>query len=222
MRPSATRPFSITRLRMAGSMLPPQKGSTTHLPASSGSLPARHAASPVAPEPSTMAFSSSTMRRMARAISSSLTVTSLSMRSRAMGESVRADVRHRQAVREGGVAGDLHGRAPRRPPPRTSPRPSGSTPMIWTSGRSVLMASAIPASSPPPPTGDDDRLHVGHLFHDLQAHRALPGDDRRIVVAVDVGVAVLLPEAAGVVLGFQKARAVEGSRSRRAAGRCCT
>ena len=53
---------------------------TYFLPLSSGSRPAITAAKPVAPAPSTTAFSSSMRRRMAIEIQASLTVTILSMR----------------------------------------------------------------------------------------------------------------------------------------------
>ena len=48
---------------------------TDFFPVSSGSMPSNMAASPVAPAPSTIAFSSSTRRRMARAMYSSLNMT---------------------------------------------------------------------------------------------------------------------------------------------------
>jgi len=82
-RPSCTKPFSITRLRIAGSMLPPQTTSATRFPASCGSRPAIIAASGTAAAPSTTVFSSSSMRKIASAMSASGTATTASTRSRA-------------------------------------------------------------------------------------------------------------------------------------------
>ena len=124
----------MTRLRMAGSMLPPQKGSTTRLPASSRQL-ARE-----------------TRRQTGRAgafddgffqfddaqdgqgdlvlVDGHEPVDAVA----GNGEGVRADVGHGEAVGEGGMAVDLH-RASRAQSPRANfAAPSGSTPMICTSG----------------------------------------------------------------------------------------
>ena len=57
---------------MLGSMLPPQSGAATTRPSIS-TLPARRAATPAAPAPSTTVFSDSSRSKIARAISSSLT-----------------------------------------------------------------------------------------------------------------------------------------------------
>lgn len=112
--PSAARPLSRHRPSRVVSILPPHRGKTTlikkqilmtslilnfhanFLPLSSGSIPAMTAASPVAPAPSTTAFSSSislkvelytvfvffsfSNLRMAMEIHASLTVTILSIR----------------------------------------------------------------------------------------------------------------------------------------------
>src|SRR5438552_1219194 len=40
--------------------------------------------------------------------------------------------------------------------------------------------------------GDNDGVEVGHLFENLQTHRALAGDDGRIVVTIDVSEALFL------------------------------
>ena len=79
-RPSAANPRSKHRPRMVVSIFPPQSGMTTFFPVNSGKSPARTAATPVAPPPSTTAFSISTSRKIEMAIHSSDTVTSLSMR----------------------------------------------------------------------------------------------------------------------------------------------
>ena len=59
-------------------MLPPASTSTTRLPLSMSSRPARNAASGAAPAPSTTLFSSSIRRRIASAIVASSTVTTRS------------------------------------------------------------------------------------------------------------------------------------------------
>ena len=58
------------------------------LPSSSGSKPASTAAMPVAPAPSTTAFSISTRRRIARAMNSSLTTTILSIKGAAVANAL--------------------------------------------------------------------------------------------------------------------------------------
>jgi hypothetical protein len=74
-RPSAARPRSSTRPSTGVSTLPPHSGTTTVFPSSSGSRPCSMAASPVAPPPSTTAFSISTRRSMASAMNFSFTST---------------------------------------------------------------------------------------------------------------------------------------------------
>ena len=55
----------------------------------------------------------------------------------------------------------------------------------------------------------DDRLDVGHLLENLQAHGPLPRDDRRIVEAVDVGQPRARGQLAGVFVGFAERFAVQ-------------
>ena len=64
----------------------------------------------------------------------------------------------------------------------------------------------------------DDRVEIRHLFDDLDPHRSLAGDDRRIVVAIDVGEAFLLGDFVRVRFGFAEMRAVHHDASRRACG----
>ena len=66
-----------------------------------------------------------------------------------------------------------------------------------------------PGEQPRAADGDDDRVEIGDLFEDFEAHGALAGYDFWVVVAVDIGVAVLLGAGAGVALGFEEGRAVE-------------
>ena len=66
--------------------MPPQTGITTFLPFNSGSKPCKTAANPVAPAPSTTAFSSSSNLRMAIAMYSSLTQTDLSVQGYAVAK----------------------------------------------------------------------------------------------------------------------------------------
>ena len=87
-------------------MLPPVSTRATVLPASATFL-LTSAARGTAPAPSTTVFSISSRRRMALAISSSLTLTTSSIQRCASGEGMLAHAPHRDAVRDGG----------RRPPP---------------------------------------------------------------------------------------------------------
>ena len=83
MRSSSTTPRSITRVNIMGSILPPHNTMATRLPCSEFNFPAKNAAKPTAPAPSTTPFSNSRIRKMAKAICSSRTVTTSSTRSRA-------------------------------------------------------------------------------------------------------------------------------------------
>eukprot|EP00967_Tisochrysis_lutea_P031113 scaffold36639_cov32-Tisochrysis_lutea.AAC.5 len=86
MRPSAESPRSMTRPRIVVSMLPPQRGTITFCPLSSGTssaAPGRSAASPAAPPPSTTDFWPSTSRSMAIDSSRSVTSTTSSTQWRA-------------------------------------------------------------------------------------------------------------------------------------------
>ena len=74
-RPSCTRPKSMTRPSMPGSMFPPQRGTTTRLPRSSGKRSSKSAANLVAPAPSTTALVSSASRKIDMAMASSSTCT---------------------------------------------------------------------------------------------------------------------------------------------------
>ena len=52
--------------------------------------------------------------------------------------------------------------------------------------------------------GDNDGVEIRHLFDDLDAHRPLAGDDRGIIVAVDVGQAALLRRFRGRALWLRR------------------
>ena len=151
-RPSATRPGSITRLSAFGSMLPPQSKRTTRLPARRPSFPDKQAARGVAAAPSTTPFSSSTMRKIERAICSSLTITASSTRGWEISNALlptwgmaspSASV-GRKAMRVGFPASSAAEKLATF---------SASTAMIFALAFFVFTASATPASSPAPPTG---------------------------------------------------------------------
>jgi hypothetical protein len=67
-----------------------------------------------------------------------------------------------------------------------------------------LTASETPGEQSGPAHRHDDRVKVRDLPNDLESHGALAGDDRRIVVAVDVGEAFLSRDLVGASLGFGK------------------
>ena len=64
---------------------------------------------------------------------------------------------------------------------------SASTAMIFAFGRRLFTARATPGEQAAAADRHDDRIEIRHLLDDLESHRALAGDDGRIVVAVDVG-----------------------------------
>ena len=96
------------------------------------------------------------MRRIASAISSSLTVTSWSMPVAGDGKRVGADVRHGEAVGERGLAVDLHGRAVRHAAANFA-APSGSTPMILHLRPQRLHRQRDPGQQPRAAHGDRRR-----------------------------------------------------------------
>ena len=60
-------------------------------------------------------------------------------------------------------------------------QPAACTPITRMSGRSALIAMAMPESSPPPPSGTTTVSASRRLLEQLQADRALARDDRRVV-----------------------------------------
>ena len=66
------------------------------------------------------------------------------------------------------------------------PRPvlPACTPTMRTPGRSARSAIAIPAASPPPPTGKRKVLDVGQLVGELETDRPLPRDHRLVLERV--------------------------------------
>ena len=56
--------------------------------------------------------------------------------------------------------------------------------MIRTPGRSARSAIAIPAASPPPPTGMQHRPDVGHLLGELEPDRPLARDHALVLEGV--------------------------------------
>ena len=70
----------------------------------------------------------------------------------------------------------------------------------------------MPASKPAPPTGITTSIDIGDLFDDLDSDRALPGNDRRIVVAVDVGKASFFRDLVGVRFSLAEIFPVQDDR----------
>mmetsp|Transcript_12516 Transcript_12516/g.39556 ORF Transcript_12516/g.39556 Transcript_12516/m.39556 type:complete len:259 (-) Transcript_12516:673-1449(-) len=151
-RPSTARPRSRTRPRMGVSMLPPHKMVTTFLPLSSGKVPARRAAMPSTPAPSTTIFCSSTMRKIARAIQRSDTQRTSSTNSRTSSKALAPTVGTARPSASVGPMRTSVG-SPAASAAVMDAQVFGSTPYTLHSGRSDLTDSAMPAMRPPPPTG---------------------------------------------------------------------
>ena len=81
-------------------------------------------------------------------------------------------------------------------------RVRGSTPMMRTSGRIDLIASAHPRDQSPAADWDDDDIDVRHILQNLQPNRPLAGDDVGVVEARDVCERFLLGEFCGVQFCF--------------------
>mmetsp|Transcript_16506 Transcript_16506/g.52577 ORF Transcript_16506/g.52577 Transcript_16506/m.52577 type:complete len:216 (+) Transcript_16506:383-1030(+) len=152
MRPSAARPRSMMRPSVVVSMLPPHSGITIFLLRSSGTRSSMMGANAAAPAPSHTIFSSSVSRSTLSAIAFSDTVMTRSTCMRATSNA-RAPTCG-TARPSASVPDTLTGTG--LPAPSAAEKEaqrSGSTPMTSTSGRMVLMASAMPAMRPAPPTG---------------------------------------------------------------------
>mmetsp|Transcript_17211 Transcript_17211/g.42356 ORF Transcript_17211/g.42356 Transcript_17211/m.42356 type:complete len:417 (-) Transcript_17211:535-1785(-) len=152
-RPSLTRPRSSTLPSVLVSMLPPHRHTTTFLPASSGSLPAMHAAMPAAPAPSCTSFSHSTSRSSATEMSFSLTCARRSTRCRSTSKERGPTVGTARPSARVGPGISTRTGIPAAMAAAMEAQRSGSTPTIITLGLMVLTASAMPAMRPPPPTG---------------------------------------------------------------------
>ena len=152
-RPSLTRPRSRTLPRVEVSMLPPHRHTATFFPLSSSTFPASTAARPAAPAPSCTSFSCSTSRRSATEMSFSETVTSLSTRGRSTSNERGPTVGTARPSARVGPGMVTFVALPSRIAAAMLGHRSGSTPMICTFGLMVFTASAMPAMSPPPPTG---------------------------------------------------------------------
>ncbi len=133
-------------------MFPPQSGNTTFLPVNSGTNPARHDASGAAPAPSTTAFSSSSKRSIANAISCSPTSKVLSTKPRATPKACSPTLGMLKPSASVGLTATVTGWPAASAAVKLAAR-AGSTPMIFTPGFTVLNASATPAIRPPPPMG---------------------------------------------------------------------
>ena len=90
-----------------------------------------------------------------------------------------------QIVRVTSAAGQLTIR-PSRSDSCASAASSGSTPITRASGQSALTAVATPEMRPPPPTQTTTVATAGRSCGDLEADRALAGDDPRVVEGRDV------------------------------------
>ncbi len=133
------------------STFPPERTTTTR-PFPGGFSPSKSAAAPAAPAASTTSFDFSIRVTMARAMASSVTVTTSSTspfmtskgRSPTMGT----------AMPSAKVAGFVtRTRSPLRKDSAAEAHPSAWTPTTRVFGLSALTATAMPATSPPPPTG---------------------------------------------------------------------
>ena len=75
-------------------------------------------------------------------------------------------------------------------------QPAASTPITRISGRTALIALAMPDSRPPPPSGTTTASISGRVLQDLEPDRALAGDHDLVVERVDqrtAGTLGLLP-----------------------------
>ena len=217
-RPSATSPRSITRLSTFGSMLPPQSRRTTRLPASSGSCPERQAARVVAAAPSTTPFSNSTMRRIASAICSSFTSTTLIDETARCRKALLAHLRDGETVRE--RRSDLN------PNRFSSPERRGKTRDVIGLDRDDLhlrphIFHCERNSGEQPATADrhDNRHRDPGPPRGSRARGSLPGDYRRIVVTVKSPVPAR-PRSHGRALSLQNA-CPAAQPSRQVSGSCC-
>ncbi len=160
-------------------MLPPERIATTVPGPSAGTRPARIAATPTAPAGSTTSLARSSSTRRARAMSSSVTVTTASTASRTISKlrmpglltampsaivattpiSVGSPAAKRSGVR-GGV-GRLYADDPDAAP---------------VAGRALLDGARDARDEAAAADRDDDRRDVRHLVEDLEPQRSLPGD----------------------------------------------
>ena len=140
-------------------MLPPVSTQQTDLPAMPETLPLRHAATAVAPEPSTTVFSDSSRTRMPSAISSSLTVTISSTYFCTIGK-VCAPGRA-TAIPSAIVVPLTVTILPASTLAFMLAMPSACTPTMCTLGLTAFSATAIPAMIPPPPIGTTNTSSVG-------------------------------------------------------------
>ena len=164
-------------------MLPPERTATTGGSNALGS--ASSAATAAAPAGSTTSLARSRQSSRARDRASSETVTTSSTSSRTMGEghvaraADRDAVGHRRHRRPAatGPAGGQRGRVRRGALGLHADHPDV--------GRQRLDRDRDAGEQPAAAGADDDGAHVRALLEDLQADRALPGDDVGVVERVD-------------------------------------
>ena len=196
-RPSATRPTSMMRPSADESMLPPASTSTTRLPLSMSSRPARNAASGAAPAPSTTLFSSSIRRRMASAIVASSTVTTRSTTRFTIANGASPSLPTARPSASVCDSATVVGRAvgERRGEARRALRLDADD---RHARRLRLDGRADPRDEAAAADRHDDRFDVGRLLEDLEPHRALAGDHVGVVERVDEREAVARGDFAGV------------------------
>jgi hypothetical protein len=84
--------------------------------------------------------------------------------------------------------------------------------MIFTVGRKVFTASETPGEQTATAHRHDDRVEIRHLRDNLEARRSLTGDDRGIVVAVDIGQPLLGRDLMGARFSFCEIPALQHNR----------
>ena len=99
--------------------------------------------------------------------------------------------------------------APARTLSRMPGAPDDSTPITLTDGLIALTAIATPEIKPPPPIGTTIDVDVGPVANDLEAERALPGDELQIVERVHVGQPAIADELLRLLVGIVPDRAVQ-------------
>ena len=171
-------------MSMLASMFPPERSAQAG--PSPATLPARSAATEAAPAPSTVSLQRSLTRRMAPAISASVTVTIASSR-----PSSRLRVSSPGCLTAMPSAIVL----PRRRQPGERARTRAGLDADDAQLRAHLaQRERDPGREPAAADGHDDRLHLGpELLGELEAERALAGEDERVLEGVDVGLPRLDP-----------------------------
>ena len=112
---------------------------------------------------------------------------------------------------------DQSTRCPRRSPSAVSAASSGSTPKTMALGHSALIAVPIPDARPPPLTGTRTVCDRWQVLGDLEADRALPGDDVGVVERRHQDAAGLLHDLGGDLLALAASHSTTSAPWRRVA-----